>query len=342
MIFVKLLLAFLCILSLAYLVLLLRSFEFLPVSELKRRAQTGDKDAAAVYSVRGVYGSGVYIFIWASIGVLSSAMIMLLESTLSALPTVLITMPVVVLVHAVLPISKYPRPGIGLARFSVPVIRRILFTISPVLSIIEKIVGSWVSHTELSSMHSKEELLGMIRNANNSSTTLTKNELLIATHALTFGEKKVGDIYIPISVVSTIDSATILSAVTLDELYKTGFSRFPVTSNNGGFVGVLYMKDLAGKMPDTDVAHVMSSDVYYVNEQSGLDHVLNAFLRTKHHLFFVVNEFEEVSGIVTIEDVIEQIIGRKIIDEFDKYDDLRVVARQIAQQTAKARTGTVA
>ena len=48
---------------------------------------------------------------------------------------------------------------------------------------------------------------------------------------------------------------------------------------------------------------------------------------------------EEIVGVVTIEDVLEQIIGRKIVDEFDQYADLRVVARQLAHKEASNRSG---
>jgi len=59
-----------------------------------------------------------------------------------------------------------------------------------------------------------------------------------------------------------------------------------------------------------------------------LDHAMQAFNRTKHHLFIVVNEFEDIVGVLSINDVIAQILGKKVIDEFDKYDDLKEVAKQ--------------
>ena len=70
----------------------------------------------------------------------------------------------------------------------------------------------------------------------------------------------------------------------------------------------------------------MDDKVYFVNEQQKLDHALTAFIRTKNHLFIVVNEFQETVGIITIEDILEQIIGQEIVDEFDRYDDMREVA----------------
>nr|MBP7806933.1 CBS domain-containing protein [Candidatus Saccharibacteria bacterium] len=71
--------------------------------------------------------------------------------------------------------------------------------------------------------------------------------------------------------------------------------------------------------------------VLYLHESQNLYEALTAMLKTKHHLFIVVNSFEVLVGIITLEDVIEQIIGKPIIDEFDEYDDLRAVAARQAQ-----------
>ena len=70
----------------------------------------------------------------------------------------------------------------------------------------------------------------------------------------------------------------------------------------------------------------MSPKVFFVHEELDLSHALNGFIKTKHHLFIVVNNFEEFVGILTIEDVLEQLLGRQIVDEFDAYENLREVA----------------
>jgi CBS domain containing-hemolysin-like protein len=70
----------------------------------------------------------------------------------------------------------------------------------------------------------------------------------------------------------------------------------------------------------------MDPKVYYIHEDQTLEHALAAFLKTHHHLFVVVNEYRETVGILCLEDVIEALLGRKIVDEFDAHDDLRAVA----------------
>jgi len=158
-------------------------------------------------------------------------------------------------------------------------------------------------------------------------TDLSADELRIIKHSLAFGEKSVYDIMTPRSVVAFVKEDDLLSPILLDELYKSGHSRFPVLAKSSDqATGILYTKDLHDLKRHTNVHELMHKPVHYVNENRELDHVLQAFIRTKQHLFLVVNEFTEITGLVTIEDVVEQILGKPIIDEFDRYDSMRDVA----------------
>jgi len=57
---------------------------------------------------------------------------------------------------------------------------------------------------------------------------------------------------------------------------------------------------------------------------------LAAFIDTRHHLFIVINELRETVGLLTLEDVIEKLIGRRIVDEDDNHEDLRSIAARNA------------
>lgn len=332
--------ALLCGVGTGYLVLVLRSFEYLTLAELKRQARSGNKDAKSVYAVRGPYGAHIFILLWMLIGVLSSAMILLLESIFWSWVVILVSLPFTILIHAVLPWSKYPAPSLGMAAFASKAVRPVLSFVAPLLNIIERATGRWIGRTEIRRINSKEELLDVLEHTRIESDPFSKDELLIAVHALTFGDKKITEVMTPYGVVKKVRRDDVLSPVFLGELHDSGYSRFPVIEpEQGAVVGMLYSKDLVELHSHKTVGAVMRPEVYFVNEFTALDNVLNAFLRTKHHLFLVVNEFEEIVGIVTIEDVIEQIIGRKIIDEFDRYDDLRAVARQLATQVSEQREG---
>jgi CBS domain containing-hemolysin-like protein len=117
----------------------------------------------------------------------------------------------------------------------------------------------------------------------------------------------------------------------MDDLHKTGHSRFPVAKDGAksaspDIVGTLYLKDIIGYEGGGKVKELARKEVYYINEDSNLRQALDAFLKTHHHLLMVVNSFEEIAGILSIEVILEQIIGQPIVEDFDNYEDLRAVA----------------
>ena len=92
---------------------------------------------------------------------------------------------------------------------------------------------------------------------------------------------------------------------------------------------MLYWRDLVGADTSKKTAgELCNKKVFYLNDRDKLDDALNAFLKTKRHLFVVTNEFEEVEGVASIEDILEEIIDEEIVDEFDRYEDMREVARK--------------
>jgi CBS domain containing-hemolysin-like protein len=186
------------------------------------------------------------------------------------------------------------------------------------------------------SFYSKEELLRVV---DGSAHILDKDEKLLIRQALAYQDILVKDIMTPRSVVVTINADDTIGPLLLDRMHTSGHSRLPVINGDLDHVqGILYLHNLVPLNPKFKKASdAMSPKVYYVQQDQSLDHILQAFLRTKHHLFMAVNEFEEVVGVVSIEDVLETIIGRKIVDEFDQYEDLRAVAKLAAAARKKER-----
>ncbi len=191
---------------------------------------------------------------------------------------------------------------------------------------------AWLSPAALSRFHrleSKEELIEMARRS--SPQALDEQELSLIENGLAFKEKLVGQIMTPRSMIDGVSTDETLGPVVLDRLHKTGHSRFPVMQSGqvDKVVGMLYMRDLLPLKPAENhrkAAAAMRPEVYYIREDQNLEHALYAFLRTQHHLFIVVNRYRETVGLLSLEDVIESLLGRKIIDEFDAFHDLRAVA----------------
>ena len=176
-------------------------------------------------------------------------------------------------------------------------------------------------------LQSKEQLLYLV---SKSQTILTTEQKSLLRHGLAFGDKLVSSIMTPRSVIDSVSVSELLGPLVLDDLHKTGHSRFPVIEGDiDHVVGMLHIRDLLVLDPSrrsSTVQKAMEPRVLYIRQDQTLEHALAAFLRSHHHLFVVVNEYRETVGLLSLEDVIEALLGRRIIDEFDTHDDLRSVA----------------
>ena len=176
-------------------------------------------------------------------------------------------------------------------------------------------------------VESKEELLEMLAQ---SSGAISPSEKKLITNGLKFNDMKVEEIMTPRSMIESVPMNELLGPLVLDDLHKKGYSRFPVIDGDiDHVVGMLRIQDLLTidrKAKSHRAETVMSKDVYYIRENQTLQHALAAFLKTQHHLFIVVNEFRETVGLLSLEDVIEALLGQEIIDEYDVYGDIRKVA----------------
>jgi CBS domain containing-hemolysin-like protein len=308
-------------------VLLIRSFEYMTITELRRQAHAGNLDAKIVYPVRA-YGIQLWMVLWSWQGVITSGIVLLLHNLVGAIWTLVVAIPLIVLVHAILPWSRWPKPNLHLAAIASPALERILKILYPVLHFGEKAVGRWIQPEPLLLIQSKDELLEILRHNAEEFDHVNPDELKIAENALVFGDKLIGDHMTPLKAIYFVKADEHLTPVVLGELHDSGYSRFPVIQGtNQNIIGTLFIKDAMQTKDPKSIKDVMRPEVYFINEHQTLDHALKAFLRVRHHMFVVVNEFEDVVGVLSVEDVIEQIIGRQIGDEFDQFDDKKAVAK---------------
>ena len=188
-------------------------------------------------------------------------------------------------------------------------------------------------------LSSREELEHAIED---SQGILSNDEKKLLLNGLHFPEKTVESIMTPRGVVESINKSELIGPLLLDELHKTGHSRFPVIDGDiDHVVGVLHIRELLalGNKASQTAAEAMEKKVYFINQDQSLKSALSAFLKTRHHLFVVVNGYRETAGIVTLEDVIEALLGQKIVDEFDLHDDLRAVAERSARKNNNTAKG---
>ena len=171
-----------------------------------------------------------------------------------------------------------------------------------------------------------KSLLELLRNAEQDQV-LDADALGIIEGALQVSSMQVRDIMIPRSQL-VIVSAKLPPNEIIELVTKASHSRFPVTSENvDNVIGILLAKDLlplilkeeTGKLDIKDVVRPAT----FVPESKRLNVLLKEFRETRQHMAIVIDEYGSVSGAVTIEDVLEQIVG-EIEDEYDVDDESHI------------------
>lgn len=149
----------------------------------------------------------------------------------------------------------------------------------------------------------------------------TKDEKKILEGIVSFGNTETVQIMKPRIDIFALSDTETYEAV-LDKILKNGYSRNPVYHENiDTIIGVLYAKDLLAHLnKETFKWQRLLREPLFVPENKKLDDLLAEFQEKKNHLAIVVDEYGGTSGLVTLEDVIEEIVG-DINDEFDE-DDL--------------------
>lgn len=149
---------------------------------------------------------------------------------------------------------------------------------------------------------------------------------------LSFGEKEASEIMISRVDVTDIEYHAEFKEV-VDVIVKSGYSRIPVYDRTQDAIrGILYSKDLLPYIGTPDEKfrwQALIRDAYFVPESRSLDDLLEDFRKKKMHIAIVIDEYGDTQGIVTLEDVIEEIVGE--ID--DEYDDSEKLYRRIAPDT---------
>src|SRR5213080_4013171 len=185
----------------------------------------------------------------------------------------------------------------------------------------------------------REQLVELLRSAY-SRNLLDADALSIIEGALNVSEMQVRDIMVPRAQVDFIDINEPVESF-IPRIIATAHSRFPVIDQNrDDVIGILLAKDLLRYYAGEEEFNVreMLRPAVFVPEAKRLNVLLREFRASRNHMAIVVNEYGGVAGLVTIEDVLEQIVG-DIEDEhdFDEASD-NIVRESPTQYRVKGQT----
>lgn len=250
---------------------------------------------------------------------------------------------VILLFSEILPKTAGVAFNTSLAPYIARPIQLMVFLLKPMILIgqaVTRLVPKTAEHTV-----SADELLAIARLSRSSGEIGAEQEVVI-TNIIALRRKCVRDVMTPRTVTFSMSKdATAAEAVREEERWRI-HSRVPVCGEDSGdVVGIVrsyeVMAAAASGQSQRRLEELMLP-AHFVPEIAPLDKVMLEFFERRQHLFVVVDEYGGVTGVISLEDIIEEIMGREIMDESDRTGDLRDLARskrKAAVEAVSVRSG---
>ncbi|KAM0241884.1 hypothetical protein ACHAPO_001583 [Fusarium lateritium] len=244
----------------------------------------------------------------------------------------------IVIFGEIVPQSICVRFGLPIGGYMSTPVLLLMYITAPISWPIAKLLD-WILGEDHGTLYKKSGLKTLVtlhKSLGEISERLNQDEVTIITAVLDLKDKPVAEVMTPISDVYTLAEDHILDEETMDDILSSGYSRIPIyrSGNHLDFVGMLLVKTLItydpeDRIPVRDVP--LGAIVETRPETSCLD-IINFFQEGKSHMV-LVSEFpgsdHGALGVVTLEDVIEELIGEEIVDESDVYVDVHKAIRRL-------------
>ena len=291
----------------------------LHLGDLERKAKLGNVDAKRVLPLRRRYHLSLSGILFANVAVVSASALTL-ENAYNGLVAGLVTTILMVVFGEVLPQAIFVRSALRFCGFFAPLIRLVTilsYPISkPLSAVLDRMIGPEGRH-----LHSRLEL-GMLIGEHKlgGESELDEDEVEIIQSALQLSEKQVREIMRPIKSVYWLTNDAVLDAATVDEIKLNRYSRVPIFNRELTICyGVLLMKDMVDIDFDEHPVPIGAFKLHKteaVGSRTALDTMFRKFFTLRTHLVPIEKDGHFI-GIVTVEDLVEEIIGHEIADETD-------------------------
>ena len=217
-------------------------------------------------------------------------------------------------------------------------LRLLVWLMSPVTWILE-LVGKLARGKKKGPVHTEDDIRALVSLTRKAGILKPYEEMAIR-NILSLDRKMVKDIMTPRTVIFSLPShMTVNQARSEKSIWPN--SRIPVFEHDDpeDIVGIVYRREvleaLADGRDDLRIGDLMKP-VRFVLETLTLDRLLIRFLGTRMHLCVVLDEYGGIAGVVSLEDVLEEILGKEIIDETDQVADMRALARRQRKKLTKS------
>ncbi len=292
----------------------------LDLQDLNRKRKLGDKKAKTIYPLRKKAHLTLASVLLGNVGFSAGAAVVMGDHFNGLVAAVSITL-LLVIFSELLPQAIFTRNSLHFMYLFAGFLKFLIIVTYPISKPLQLLLDKWFG-PESKKLHSRDEL-GMIINDHSlgSGSELDEDEVEIIRGALQLSEKQVIDIMTPIDSVFWLKQTDYIDSKSINDIKNAGFSRIPIfnKARNKCF-GVLLVKDLVDIDFDDQTLNIDDLKLHgtiMIGSKTALDTMFRHFISARTHLMPVVSK-NKIIGIVTIEDLVEEIIGHEITDEHDK------------------------
>ncbi len=227
-----------------------------------------------------------------------------------------------------IPRSKTPRLVKQLAFLSAPTLRACVEKILPFSQKALSVTSKFHEAKTDSGIYTRSDLKDFIRRQKRAdNNTISNAELDGLVARLEFEDKRAKDLMEPRTKAKIVGASEQIGPVLINELHETGRQYFLVEEEfNNEIVGVLNVGELVDLKKTGDVKTAMYSQLFYLNEKNTLTECLGGFFKTGSSVFLVVGSDEDIVGLISIFDVIADLIGGEPAGDFNMYENREAVA----------------
>lgn len=218
-------------------------------------------------------------------------------------------------------------------------LRLLLLLMTPLLMLTRLITGALASHEQPSV--SRGELAAMVAMAARQGTLARQDSMLLA-NALRFNSIRVEDVMTPRTVVAMVEETSTVGEL-IAQSTASSYSRVPTFREDRDHVlGYVVRQEVLSALaedPATQDRSVreFSRGILFIDQQASVSQALKKLIEAKEHLAMVTDSYGGVAGLVSLEDLVETLLGVEIVDETDKVADLRKEAAALREKRLRSR-----
>lgn len=298
-------------------------------ADLRRKAKLGNKQAQHVLPLRARTHLTLASILLTNVAAVSACSLVL-DQRLNGWLAGLVSTLLIVVFGEIMPQALFSKDPLGWANAFSPLLKGMIAVTFVLSKPLQVLLDKLFPHQRAALQSRKELGLIVSEHQDSPSSELDDDEIEIMRGALSLSEKRVRDIMTDIRHTYWLTQDTALDDAKIDEIKEKAFSRIPIFNKSlTKCYGILLMKNLIDVDFDKNsfrVDDMPLHPVQLVGSMTALDTMLRKFISTGTHLIPIEKD-DQIVGIVTIEDLLEEIVGHEIEDESDRQ---------------KARAGTAA